>query len=77
VTFVRNFFAKGLCLAFFNSKIFSDYEVLFEDGVSILRFLRVVPEDEGEYSCEAENTSGRAVTKAFVKIAGKSLGLIG
>lgn len=54
--------------------MFSDYEILYEDGVSILRFNRVVLEDEGEYSCEAENSCGQAVTKAFVRITGKLLG---
>ena len=52
--------------------LFSDYEILYEDGVCILRFNRVVVEDEGEFSCVAENSCGRAVTKAFVRIAGNT-----
>lgn len=50
--------------------LFSEYEILHEDGVCVFRFKKIVAEDEGEYSCEASNPSGHAVTKAFVKVAG-------
>lgn len=49
---------------------FSEYDVLFEDGVSVLRFNKVIPEDEGEYVCEAFNENGRTSTKCFVKVQG-------
>ncbi|KAI6211373.1 Immunoglobulin I-set domain protein [Aphelenchoides besseyi] len=46
-----------------------DYQTVYEDGVAILRFTRIVSEDEGEYTCEAVNVHGTAETRAFVTIS--------
>ncbi|KAJ1347831.1 hypothetical protein KIN20_003000 [Parelaphostrongylus tenuis] len=48
-----------------------EYEIIYEDGVCILRINEVLAEDEGEYSCEASNTAGKAETKCFLKVMNK------
>ncbi|KAE9412343.1 hypothetical protein Angca_010142, partial [Angiostrongylus cantonensis] len=48
-----------------------EYEIIYEDGVCILRINEVLAEDEGEYSCEASNTAGKAETKCFLKVIKK------
>ncbi|VDK72949.1 unnamed protein product [Cylicostephanus goldi] len=48
-----------------------EYDIVYEDGVCILRINEVLPEDEGEYSCEASNTVGKAETKCFLKVLDK------
>jgi hypothetical protein len=53
------------------SFFFSEYEIIYEDGVSVLRFRRVIAEDEGEYLCRAFNVAGQKITKCFVKIQDK------
>jgi hypothetical protein len=49
---------------------FREYEILYEDGICILKILKVLLEDEGEYSCEAVNVNGRAMTSCFFKVIG-------
>ncbi|KAH7730215.1 Protein TTN-1 c [Aphelenchoides avenae] len=44
------------------------YELIYEDGVSVLRFRKVAEEDEGEYVCEAYNIHGQATTKCFARV---------
>ncbi|KAK0408277.1 hypothetical protein QR680_003866 [Steinernema hermaphroditum] len=51
----------------------NDYELVYEDGVCLLRFKSVIAEDEGEYVCVASNTIGQAATSCFLKVTGKSL----
>lgn len=43
---------------------------LREDGRARLRIKRVVPEDEGQYSCVAFNSLGRATTAACLVVDG-------
>uniref|UniRef100_A0A7E4VJ05 Ig-like domain-containing protein n=1 Tax=Panagrellus redivivus TaxID=6233 RepID=A0A7E4VJ05_PANRE len=45
-----------------------DYEIVYEDGVSVLRLRHVYAEDEGEYVCEAFNVAGRSASKCYVKV---------
>ncbi|KAK6025519.1 immunoglobulin I-set domain protein [Ostertagia ostertagi] len=45
-----------------------EYEIVYEDGVCILRINEALAEDEGEYSCEAKNSAGKAVTKCYLKV---------
>ncbi|MFH4975810.1 hypothetical protein AB6A40_002519 [Gnathostoma spinigerum] len=45
----------------------SDYQILYEDGVSILHIRQLVAEDEGEYVCEAINSQGRSETRCFLR----------
>uniref|UniRef100_A0A0N4W175 TITIN protein n=1 Tax=Haemonchus placei TaxID=6290 RepID=A0A0N4W175_HAEPC len=45
-----------------------EYEIVYEDGVCILRINEAMAEDEGEYSCEAKNSAGKAVTKCYLKV---------
>uniref|UniRef100_A0A914C898 Ig-like domain-containing protein n=1 Tax=Acrobeloides nanus TaxID=290746 RepID=A0A914C898_9BILA len=45
-----------------------EYNIVYEDGVSILIFSKVIAEDEGEYVCEAYNSVGKSSTKCFVKV---------
>ncbi|VDM99464.1 unnamed protein product, partial [Thelazia callipaeda] len=44
------------------------YQTVYEDGVCILIIRELAIEDEGEYSCEANNDAGRAITKCFLRI---------
>ncbi|TKR69826.1 hypothetical protein L596_021928 [Steinernema carpocapsae] len=46
----------------------NDYELVYEDGVCLLRFKNVIAEDEGEYLCEATNPIGQAATSCFIKV---------
>ena len=48
-----------------------DYEIILEDGVSVLKFRKVIPEDEGEYVCEAYNDIARKSSTCFVKVQGR------
>ncbi|RCN39029.1 immunoglobulin I-set domain protein [Ancylostoma caninum] len=48
-----------------------EYDIVYEDGVCILRINEALAEDEGEYSCEATNSVGRAETKCFLRVLGK------
>ncbi|VDM15696.1 unnamed protein product [Wuchereria bancrofti] len=43
------------------------YQIIYEDGVCILKIREVAIEDEGEYNCEATNDAGRAITKCFLQ----------
>ncbi|KAL6741661.1 hypothetical protein Aduo_014893 [Ancylostoma duodenale] len=45
-----------------------EYDIVYEDGVCILRINEALAEDEGEYSCEATNSVGRAETKCFLRV---------
>ncbi|KAK5968588.1 hypothetical protein GCK32_008491, partial [Trichostrongylus colubriformis] len=45
-----------------------EYEMVYEDGVCLLRINEALVEDEGEYSCEAKNSAGKAVTKCYLKV---------
>lgn len=47
-----------------------DFEIIYEDGVSILIINEVFAEDEGEYTCEAINALGKAATSAFLHVQG-------
>ncbi|MCP9264542.1 Titin [Dirofilaria immitis] len=44
------------------------YQTIYEDGVCILKIRELAIEDEGEYTCEAINDAGRAITKCFLQI---------
>uniref|UniRef100_A0A1I7WAP6 Ig-like domain-containing protein n=1 Tax=Heterorhabditis bacteriophora TaxID=37862 RepID=A0A1I7WAP6_HETBA len=48
-----------------------EYDLVYEDGVCILRIHETLPEDEGEYCCEAINSAGKAITKCFLKVIKK------
>ncbi len=48
-----------------------EFEVIFEDGISLLRILKLFAEDEGEYTCEAVNSVGRASTACYVTVLGE------
>ncbi|VDO14464.1 unnamed protein product, partial [Brugia timori] len=41
--------------------------IIYEDGVCILKIREVAIEDEGEYTCEATNDAGQAITKCFLQ----------
>ena len=45
---------------------------LFWSNLNRIRFtvikMQVLPEDEGEYACEAVNDAGHAITKAFLSV---------
>uniref|UniRef100_A0A915PVQ5 Ig-like domain-containing protein n=1 Tax=Setaria digitata TaxID=48799 RepID=A0A915PVQ5_9BILA len=43
------------------------YQTIYEDGVCILKIRELAIEDEGEYTCEATNDAGRAITKCFLR----------
>nr|CDQ05432.1 Bm6219, isoform k [Brugia malayi] len=43
------------------------YQIIYEDGVCILKIREVAIEDEGEYTCEATNDAGQAITKCFLQ----------
>ncbi|CAD6186690.1 unnamed protein product [Caenorhabditis auriculariae] len=45
-----------------------EYDIVYEDGVCILRIKETLIEDEGEYCCEAFNSAGRTDTKCFLKL---------
>lgn len=45
-----------------------DYVIIYEDGVCILRIEKVLPEDEGEYACEAVSGVGVARTQCFLSV---------
>ncbi|GMT09140.1 hypothetical protein PFISCL1PPCAC_437, partial [Pristionchus fissidentatus] len=45
-----------------------DYTIVYEDGVCLLKINQVLPEDEGEYACEAFNDAGHAITRAFLTV---------
>ncbi|EYB85418.1 hypothetical protein Y032_0298g1745 [Ancylostoma ceylanicum] len=49
-----------------------EYDIVYEDGVCILRINEALAEDEGEYSCEATNSVGRAETKCFLRVNGSN-----
>ncbi|ETN77063.1 immunoglobulin I-set domain protein [Necator americanus] len=42
-----------------------EYDIVYEDGVCILKINEVLAEDEGEYTCEASNSVGKVETKRF------------
>ncbi|CAG9532189.1 unnamed protein product, partial [Cercopithifilaria johnstoni] len=44
------------------------YQTIYEDGVCILKIRELAIEDEGEYTCEATNDAGQAITKCFLQI---------
>ncbi|KAL3986031.1 Immunoglobulin I-set domain family protein [Acanthocheilonema viteae] len=43
------------------------YQTIYEDGVCILKIRELAIEDEGEYTCEATNDAGQAITKCFLQ----------
>ncbi|VDK79786.1 unnamed protein product, partial [Onchocerca ochengi] len=43
------------------------YQTIYEDGVCILKIQELAIEDEGEYTCEAVNDAGQAITKCFLQ----------
>lgn len=45
-----------------------DFQIVYEDGISMLEIDEVFPEDEGEYVCEAVNEYGRTTTKCYLKV---------
>lgn len=54
-----------------SQRFLREYEIVYEDGVCILRINEAMAEDEGEYSCEAKNSAGKAVTKCYLKVLSK------
>lgn len=52
---------------------FSEYEIVYEDGVCLLRIESTLIEDEGEYCCTASNVAGSAFSKCYLKLSGEAL----
>ncbi|CAJ0570814.1 unnamed protein product, partial [Mesorhabditis spiculigera] len=50
-----------------------DYDLIYEDGVCLLKIVETLPEDEGEYQCQATNPAGTVVTKCFLKVLGETV----
>lgn len=48
------------------------YEILYEQGKSILLIIEVGPEDTGEYTCRALSEMGEAVCSTTLYVQGKS-----
>uniref|UniRef100_A0A8R1HQD1 Ig-like domain-containing protein n=1 Tax=Caenorhabditis japonica TaxID=281687 RepID=A0A8R1HQD1_CAEJA len=46
-----------------------EYEIVYEDGVCILRIESTLIEDEGEYCCTASNVAGSAFSKCYLKLS--------
>ena len=49
---------------------FSEYSIVYADGVCILRIESTLIEDEGEYCCTASNAAGTAFSKCYLKLSG-------
>jgi hypothetical protein len=50
----------------------SDFVMSFENTRATLTINRIYPEDEGEYTCIASNSVGKAFSSACVIVDGKS-----
>ncbi|PIC27588.1 hypothetical protein B9Z55_019795 [Caenorhabditis nigoni] len=46
-----------------------EYNIVYEDGVCILRIESTLIEDEGEYCCTASNVAGTAFSKCYLKLS--------